>query len=102
MVQTFVRDFAPDVIISDAEAWSHRVAQQLRIPRISIDHIGILAYCQPPIEWHDRLEANLDTWVYRFLMGQPERVIVSSFYEAPRAGPVSAWWARFPVRPSAN
>ncbi len=82
MVRDIVREFAPDVVISDAEAWSHQVARHLNIPRIGIDHIGILAHCRVPVEWRDRLEARLDTFVYRTLMGQPERVIVSSFYDA--------------------
>jgi uncharacterized protein (TIGR00661 family) len=87
MVQGVVRDFAPDVVISDAEAWSHQVARHLRIPRIGIDHIGILAHCRVPVEWRDRLEARLDTFVYRTLMGRPDRVIVSSFYDAPPRRP---------------
>jgi uncharacterized protein (TIGR00661 family) len=87
MVRDAVREFAPDVVLSDAEAWTHRVAGALGIPRISIDHIGILAHCRPPIEWRDRLEAWHDTWCYRWLMGQPNRVIVSSFYPAPPRRP---------------
>jgi uncharacterized protein (TIGR00661 family) len=87
MVCDLARDFAPDVVISDAEAWTHRVAAWLRIPRISIDHIGILAYCRPPVEWHDRLESWFDTFIYRKLMGRPDRIIVSSFYPAPPRRP---------------
>ncbi len=30
-------------VISDSEAWTHRVAQKLDIPRISFDHVGIIA-----------------------------------------------------------
>jgi uncharacterized protein (TIGR00661 family) len=83
MVQSTVEEFSPDLVISDAEAWTHHVAQRLGIPRISIDHIGILAYCRPRIEWRDRLEAKWDTLIYRMLMGRPERIIVSSFYDVP-------------------
>src|SRR4051812_1916808 len=82
MVQGTVEEFAPDVVISDAEAWTHHVAHRLRIPRISVDHIGIMAYCRPPVEWRDRLEAKWDTAVYRQLMRRPDRIIVSSFYDA--------------------
>jgi uncharacterized protein (TIGR00661 family) len=87
MVRGVVRDFAPDLIVSDAEAWTHHVASTLGIPRIGIDHIGILAYCRPPIAWHDRLEASLDTLCYRMLTGRPDRIIVSSFYSAPPRRP---------------
>lgn len=88
MVADTMRGFAPDVVISDAETWSHRVAGWLGVPRIGFDHIGILAHCRPGVEPRDRIEAMFDTLVYRALMGLPERILVSSFYDAPprRAG----------------
>jgi uncharacterized protein (TIGR00661 family) len=79
-VREIVREFGPDVIISDAEVWSHRVAAHLRIPRISFDHIGLLTYCRPEVEWRDRAAAWFNGQCYRWLMGQPDRVLVSSFY----------------------
>ncbi len=81
-----VADFRPDVIISDAEPWLHRVGRRLGIPRIGFDHFGILVYCRPPLPLHDRIRGWRDVLVYRRLMGRPERVLVSSFYRArPRA-----------------
>jgi uncharacterized protein (TIGR00661 family) len=77
-----VRDFAPDVAICDAEPWSHAAAARLGVPRISFDHFGVLAYGRPPIPWHDRLRSLRDVLAYRSLMGRPDRVIVSSFYDA--------------------
>jgi uncharacterized protein (TIGR00661 family) len=82
MIREIVEEFAPDVVISDAETWTHQVAAFLRLPRISFDHIGILAYCQAPIDPRDRLLAQFDAACYRALMGRPERVLVSSFYDA--------------------
>lgn len=79
-VRAIVREFGPDVIISDAEVWSHRVAADLKIPRISFDHIGLLTYCRPEVEWFDRPAAWFNAQCYRWLMGQPDRVLVSSFY----------------------
>ena len=81
-VARLTREFRPDVAICDAEPWTHRVAARFRIPRISFDHFGILAYCRPPIAWSDRLRSARDVLAYRGLMGTPDRVIVSSFYEA--------------------
>jgi uncharacterized protein (TIGR00661 family) len=86
-VREIVREFAPDVIISDAEVWSHRVAADLKIPRISFDHIGLMAYCRPEVEWLDRPAAWFNTRCYRWLMGQPDRVLVSSFYPLPSRRP---------------
>jgi uncharacterized protein (TIGR00661 family) len=86
-VREIVRDFGPDVIISDAEVWSHRVAADLRIPRISFDHIGLMSYCEPEVEWFDRPAACFDAQCYRWLMGRPDRVLVSSFYAVPPRRP---------------
>ncbi len=77
-----VRDFAPDLIVSDAEPWMHRVARYLKIPRIGFDHFGIMVYCVPKIPFGDRILSRRDVFVYRYLMGKPDRIIVSSFYYA--------------------
>jgi uncharacterized protein (TIGR00661 family) len=87
MVREIVEDFAPDVVISDAEIWTHQVAAFLGIPRISFDHIGIMAYCRAPIDPRDWLKARLDAACYRALMGRPDRVLISSFYDAPPLRP---------------
>ena len=70
------------LVISDSEAWTHRVAKKLNIPRISFDHVGIIAYCKPhfpPDLWSLGMR---DAWGYRALMGVPERILISSFYPA--------------------
>lgn len=74
-------------VISDSEAWTHRVAQRVGLPRISFDHVGIIAYCQPhfpPDLWALGMR---DAWGYRSLMGVPERILISSFYPATPAYP---------------
>jgi uncharacterized protein (TIGR00661 family) len=86
-VRGIARDFQPDVIVSDAEAWSHRVAADLHIPRISFDHIGLMTYCRPEVEWFDLPLAWFNAECYRWLMGQPDRVLVSSFYPVPPRRP---------------
>jgi uncharacterized protein (TIGR00661 family) len=82
LVRDVVREFAPDVVISDAEAYTHHAAAVLRIPRISFDHIGIMTYCRPPLAAGDWVESWLDTSLYKLLTGWPDRVLVSSFYHA--------------------
>src|SRR5215471_15616220 len=83
-----MRAFAPDVAICDVDPFTHRAAGMLGVPRISLDHYGILAHCRPPVELRDRLRHARDVAVYHIMTGRPQRVIVSSFYEAParRAG----------------
>jgi uncharacterized protein (TIGR00661 family) len=80
-VRDKILDFRPDVVISDAEPWTHRVARHLRIPRIGFDHFGVMVYCKPDIPFKDRIQSRRDVLVYRWLMGRPERIIVSSFYD---------------------
>jgi uncharacterized protein (TIGR00661 family) len=80
-----MREFAPDVAICDADPWTHRAAARLGVPRISFDHYGILAYCRPPIPLADRLRHARDVLAYRLLTGRPQRIVVSSFYDAPPA-----------------
>src|SRR5262249_24481987 len=82
LIREVIEDFAPDAVISDAECWTSHVAAALKIPRIGIDHIGIMTYCRPELSGWDRLTTWFDTSVYRMLMGQPDRVIVSSFFDA--------------------
>jgi len=84
-VAKVVKRFGPDVVISDAEAWTHRVALALRIPRIGFDHFGLMVYCKVPMDTADRMASLVDRTVYRTLMGEPERVLVSSFYDADPA-----------------
>ncbi len=82
MIEGLLRDFAPDVIIADAEIWTHWVGRYLRIPRISFDHFGIMAWFNPPMRRVDRLLKLRDVWIYKTLIRDPERVLVSSFYDA--------------------
>jgi uncharacterized protein (TIGR00661 family) len=86
-VSRVIRDVRPAVAICDAEPWTHAAAARLGVPRISFDHFGILAYCRPPIPWGDRLRSFRDVSAYRGLMGRPDRVIVSSFYDGGVADP---------------
>ncbi len=78
-----------NLVISDSEAWTHRTAQRLGIPRISFDHVGIMAYCRPHFAAADRLRGPRDALGYLYLMGQPERALVSSFYPAPPRRPTT-------------
>lgn len=75
------------LVISDSEAWTHRAARKLGLPRISFDHIGVIAYCKPHFPPELWALGNRDTLGYRALMGIPERILVSSFYPAEGAYP---------------
>lgn len=70
------------LVISDSEAWTHRAAQALKLPRISFDHVGIIAFCKPHFPADLWLPGMRDAVAYRRLMGEPDRVLISSFYRA--------------------
>lgn len=87
LVEREFRSRGIELVISDSEAWTHRAAQRLKLPRLSFDHIGVIAYCKPhfpPDLWATGMR---DAWGYRQLMGVPERILVSSFYKAEPAYP---------------
>ncbi|MDR3419545.1 MAG: glycosyltransferase family protein [Nevskia sp.] len=86
-VEKEFRERGIDLVISDSEAWTHRAAQKLKIPRISYDHVGIIAYCKPHFPPDLRLLGMRDAVGYRALMGVPERILISSFYHAEPAYP---------------
>lgn len=76
------RDRGIQLVISDSEAWCHRAAAQLKLPRISFDHVGIIAWCKPHFPPDLWLAGMRDAIGYRALMGQPDRTLISSFYPA--------------------
>ncbi|MDI3260754.1 MAG: glycosyltransferase family protein [Sinobacteraceae bacterium] len=76
-----------ELVISDSEAWTHRAAMKLGLPRIGYDHVGIIAYCKPHFPPELRLAGARDAHAYRLLMGVPQRILISSFYPAEPAYP---------------
>ncbi|MDB5985704.1 MAG: hypothetical protein JWR16_757 [Nevskia sp.] len=76
-----------ELVISDSEAWTHRAARRLGLPRISFDHVGIIAYCKPHFPPELWLLGRRDAIGYRTLMGVPERILIASFYPAEAAYP---------------
>lgn len=76
-----------ELVITDSEAWTHRIAQRLKLPRISFDHVGIIAYCKPHFPPDLWLTGMRDAVGYRRLMGIPERILIASFYPAEGAYP---------------
>lgn len=82
MVIAAIRDFKADLILSDSEGFTHRAGQRMHIPRIGFDHFGLLVYFRPAMSWRDRLACRVNAGAYRALFGEPDRVVVSSFFPA--------------------
>jgi uncharacterized protein (TIGR00661 family) len=83
-------EFRADVVISDSEIFTHHAARRLGIPRITFDHFGLLAFCRPAMSLPDRIICRSQSMVYRMLYGNPDRAVVTGFFQAPaRRGGVS-------------
>jgi uncharacterized protein (TIGR00661 family) len=82
-VMRALKEFDPDVAICDCDPFVHQAAARLGIPRVSFDHFGVLAFCRLDMPWTDRVRATRDVAAYRALIGNPERIVVSSFFDAP-------------------
>lgn len=87
VVQREIKARGTQLVISDSEAWTHRAARKLKLPRISFDHVGIIAYCKPHFPPDLWAIGSRDAIGYRALMGVPERILISSFYAAEGAYP---------------
>jgi uncharacterized protein (TIGR00661 family) len=84
-VMRALREFDPDVAICDCDPFIHHAAARLGIPRVSFDHFGVLAFCHVEMPLGDRIRAARDIAAYSTLIGNPQRIVVSSFFDAPAA-----------------
>ncbi len=82
-VKEKIRSFDPDLVISDAELFTNHVSRNLKLPLVSFDHFGIMVHCRVPLRWQDRLLSTIDRFAYRTLLGQSDKQLISSFYDAP-------------------
>jgi uncharacterized protein (TIGR00661 family) len=82
VVEREIRSRGIQLVISDSEAWCHRAAIKLRLPRVSFDHVGIIAYCKPHFPPDLWVAGMRDAYGYRALRGEPERILLASFYPA--------------------
>jgi len=81
-VKQALKDCKPDILITDSEAWTAWAAKDLMIPTISFDHYGIIAWCDVKMGLMDRLRAQIDKELYRLMIPNPDRALISSFYYA--------------------
>lgn len=75
-------DWGVDVIITDSEIWTTRIAKDLNVPLISFDHVGIINHCLPPFPRGQWLRGHLDRLGYHWLLPKADRTLITSFYSA--------------------
>lgn len=78
-----MKQFDAQVVVTDSEGYTHAAARMLNLPRISFDHFGVLVYGRLKLTGFDRVRCWGNSVIYRSLYGTPDRVIVSSFFDAP-------------------
>jgi uncharacterized protein (TIGR00661 family) len=82
-VRRVFREFAPDLLITDAEEFSPAVANVLGVPFISLDNQHLMTHCQiqrPPGFAFDYVNAYV---AIRLFHAGAQRYLVSTFIEAP-------------------
>lgn len=72
----------PDLVISDSEGWTLRAARRFGIPTITFDHVSIIAHCLPPLSRKLWWRGHFDAFGYKALVGEPDRLLISSFHTA--------------------
>ena len=82
-VRSTIQTFDPDIIISDGEPWVNHIGRDLGIPRINVDHFGMLCWCSPNLSFLDSFRSRFDVFFYRWLIQSPDRKLISSFFGAP-------------------
>lgn len=85
-VARIAADFRADLIISDFEPYLSRLAKDMRIPLLAIDHQHFLTESVLPrvSGWQNLLMLKVYQFGTSLMAGRPDRIITSSFYHFPK------------------
>ncbi len=84
-VETLMREFRPDVVLSNYEYFTPMAALRMGIPCISVDHQHVLTECQWPVDPGGFLGRLLLTAPLKFMYSKADKYIVTSFFNlAPK------------------
>jgi len=78
-----VKDFKPDVTLSDYDYLVARASRQAGIPCLSVDHQHVITFCQHHLPWRHRPAYLQLALVIRVLFTQASHYLVISFYRPP-------------------
>lgn len=81
-IEHTIRDFAPDVIVTDSEIYTHTLASRLGIPRITFDHFSVLVYCRLGLPMLDTVKQWGYGLGYKALYGRADRIVATAFFDA--------------------
>jgi len=81
-------DVAPDLVVTDFEAFSHRAAARLDVPVVSFNHQQIVTETRYRLPLKYRFDAALTTAAIRFIAPtRPRQVLITSFFFPPLKNP---------------
>jgi uncharacterized protein (TIGR00661 family) len=84
-----IRDFDPDLILTDYELFTPLAAHKAGRTCISLDHQHILTHCDYEIPRHERLNRFLTCFSVRRLYSAADRFMIISFFDLPPSDPAT-------------
>jgi uncharacterized protein (TIGR00661 family) len=80
-----VKEFDPDLVVSDFDTWTKVAAKMNNLPLISIDHGAVLAYCDLDIP--QKMKKQVDSLgrgykAIHYLLGGVDKTIAAGFFPA--------------------
>ncbi len=89
-VVKIVKDFNPDLILTDYEYFSPIVARQLGIPCISVDHQHFLTKCVYSSLKGQALGRLMFTLPLRYMFSKADHYLITAFFQLPLANPATS------------
>jgi uncharacterized protein (TIGR00661 family) len=75
--------FQPDVLMTDYEYFVPRVARQVGMPCLSLDHQHVITWCRHPIPWAHYPSYLATSWAVSRMFTRASDYIVISFFRPP-------------------
>jgi uncharacterized protein (TIGR00661 family) len=87
VISSIVKDFDPDIILTDYEYFTPLVAMNLGLPCVSIDHQHILTHCHYQVPHSQRFSRFLTCSIVNKLYSFSSEFLIISFYNLPPKNP---------------
>ncbi len=98
-VEDVMRDFSPDVVLSNYEYFTPLAASRLGIPSISVDHQHILTECEWPVDPGGFLGRLLLVAPLKLMYSNADKYIITSFFNLEPKDPVKTQVTPSTLRP---
>jgi uncharacterized protein (TIGR00661 family) len=82
-VKKIVADFRPDIIITDFEVFTSKVANINRIPLISIDNITMVSLTRTPNRFSNYIQSLATRLVVNLFVSNANHYFITTFFTAP-------------------